>query len=238
MGEPMHCANIRVVGFGLPGGLAEMVAVRRDQVVALTDAVTLERAALVEPLAVALRACDRLEIESGVRLVVVSAGVVGLLMALESVRRGASVTVVDWREERLSFAAKLGLTSATYRDDSQVEAFRRLLDDDGRLYVASGSAEAMEWSFSVAPRGGRVGLAGTVARTTATRMWKLQDRGLQVMAINMYTPDHLLRAAALLADSRVRFEAVISRRVTLDALPSTLASITQDSWVGKTLVVL
>lgn len=75
----------------------------------LPEAVSLEEGALLEPLAVAVHACQRAPIKIGDVVLVTGAGAVGLLCMLTAKAFGASkVLMTDVQEQRLSFARSIG----------------------------------------------------------------------------------------------------------------------------------
>src|SRR5699024_8283835 len=70
----------------------------------------LHRAALIEPLACAIRGWDVLPRRLGDHVLVYGAGTMGLLMAQLASRAGAStVTVIDLNEDRLKVAEECGI---------------------------------------------------------------------------------------------------------------------------------
>lgn len=87
----------------------------------LPESVSLEEGALLEPLAVAVHACQRAPIQLGQVVLVCGAGAVGLLSMLSAKAFGASqVIVTDVLESRLEFARQLG-ADATFLVERQME---------------------------------------------------------------------------------------------------------------------
>lgn len=106
-------------------------------------------AALVEPLACAIRGWDILPRRLGDHVLVYGAGTMGLLMAQLAPRTGAaSVTIVDLNEERLKTAEECGIP---YRYTSADQADRENWDV---VIDATGSVRAIEDALGrVAPAG-------------------------------------------------------------------------------------
>ncbi|EAQ90020.1 hypothetical protein CHGG_06639 [Chaetomium globosum CBS 148.51] len=79
----------------------------------LPSEVSLELGALVEPLAVALHACDRARLAPGSTVLVFGAGTVGLLCAaLSKAVSDAKVVIADIQEDRVKFAVDNGFADA------------------------------------------------------------------------------------------------------------------------------
>lgn len=106
------------------GASAEYACVPRANVFKLRPDTDLYQAALIEPLACAIRGYDLLPRKMGEHYLVYGAGTMGLLMAQLAPRAGAaSVTVVDLNDARLQAAREVGvantLTTADAADRDQ-----------------------------------------------------------------------------------------------------------------------
>ena len=98
------------------GAFAELVAVKPEQLRPFAAEVPLRRAALAEPLAVALHGVDQAGLDyTGQKVIVFGAGPIGCLAIAALVRRGASeITAVDLRAEPLAAARRLGATATVH----------------------------------------------------------------------------------------------------------------------------
>lgn len=93
------------------GGASEFLIVEDHMIRVLPEGLPLERAALAEPLAVALHAVSLAGDLSGRRVLVIGAGPIGLLVIAGVGRAGAGVVgASDLRPEPLQRAASLGAT--------------------------------------------------------------------------------------------------------------------------------
>ena len=95
----------------------------------------LYEAALIEPLACAIRGYDLLPRRMGDHYLIYGAGTMGLLMAQLAPRAGAaSVTIVDINERRLQTATELGIQNAlTNADDAEREKWDVVIDCTGSI---------------------------------------------------------------------------------------------------------
>jgi threonine dehydrogenase-like Zn-dependent dehydrogenase len=98
------------------GAFAERILVNPDQLRPFAPDVPLRRAALAEPLAVALHGVDRAGVDyTGQRVAVLGAGPIGCLAIAALHRRGAaSITAVDLRSEPLETARALGASATVH----------------------------------------------------------------------------------------------------------------------------
>ncbi|MEX1077913.1 MAG: zinc-dependent alcohol dehydrogenase family protein [Homoserinimonas sp.] len=93
------------------------------------------QAALIEPLACAIRAYDILPRKMGEHYLVYGAGTMGLLMAQLAPRAGAaSVTIVDVNESRLEVARELGIESVyTSANEADRDKWDVVIDCTGNI---------------------------------------------------------------------------------------------------------
>ncbi|KTS11288.1 zinc-binding dehydrogenase [Microbacterium testaceum] len=93
------------------GGAAEMLVVEEHMIRVLPEGLSLERAALAEPLAVAIHAVGLAGDLTGKRALVIGSGPIGLLVIAAAVNAGAAVVgASDVRPEPLDRARSLGAT--------------------------------------------------------------------------------------------------------------------------------
>ncbi len=95
----------------------------------------LYEAALIEPLACAIRGWDILPRRIGDHVLIYGSGTMGLLMAQLAPRAGAaSVTIVDVNEERLRVAEEVGVENRfTRADDSDIDKWDVVIDCTGNV---------------------------------------------------------------------------------------------------------
>jgi len=110
------CDNRRVLGVSCDeyrqnGAFAEYVAIPEHILYKIPEGVSFERAAMVEPLSIALHAINRTCIELGDTAVVVGAGMIGLLIIQLLANHGCSkIIAVDISSYKLDLAKSFGAT--------------------------------------------------------------------------------------------------------------------------------
>ena len=103
-GKSNCCTSMQVLGVHCDGGMTDYI-VLPERIVFSADGIPLDQAALIEFLAIGAHAARRSELKGGERTLVVGAGPIGLATATFARKRGADVTLVDPRDDRLRFAA-------------------------------------------------------------------------------------------------------------------------------------
>ena len=164
-GKPNCCTGIRVLGVHTDGGLAEFLSVPQAYV-KKAEGITLEQAAMVEFLAIGAHAVRRGTVAAGQKVLVVGAGPIGIGVALFAKLRGASVTVLDGRADRLAFCAeRIGVDATVALSESSAEELERLTGGDffDVVFDATGNPRAMESGFAYVAHGGTYVLVSIVA---------------------------------------------------------------------------
>jgi len=91
------------------GAFAEYVVLKARQVYKIPDTMSLEEAALVEPISIAVHALDLVDLKIGHTVAIQGAGAIGLACLQIALRSGASLAILsDPVESRLKIGQKLG----------------------------------------------------------------------------------------------------------------------------------
>lgn len=162
--RPNCCKNLEVLGVHRDGALARYVCVP-ERFVFPAHGVTLDEAAMVEFLAIGAHAVRRGEVTANQRVLVCGSGPIGIACALFSKLRGAEVTVVDIRPERLSLCKEHLGVDFVLEVAEDLEA-RLLSLSDGEMFDvvfdATGNPEAMRQGFRYIAHGGTYVLVSVV----------------------------------------------------------------------------
>lgn len=97
-----------VLGVSVDGGFAQYVRTRAEHAYRLPEELSDEQGAFIEMLAASLHAVEQAGIRFGDHVVIYGPGPVGLSMVALAAARGATVTVVGTRDERLERARRQG----------------------------------------------------------------------------------------------------------------------------------
>lgn len=158
-GRANVCRDTRYLGSAarfphVQGAFAARIAVPAGQVRALPDGLGLRRAALAEPLSVALHAVRRAGDVSGRQVLVTGAGPIGCLVVAAAKAAGAArVTVTDLVPEALAYAAVAGADTLVGADDPGDAGWPEEVDV---AVEASGAAAGLDTCLRLVRRGGVV----------------------------------------------------------------------------------
>lgn len=186
-GDGVGCAQMRMLGaFGVSGGYAEYLLTNDIWCVKLPSSLSFEDGALVEPLAVSLRAARVSGIKAGDRVLVMGAGAIGLAAAYWARLGGAGKVVIS-------------ATSARRRDMALalgVDGF--ITPEEGRS-LAQQSADALGGApdivFECAGAPGSLDQAVSAVRRQGT----IAAPGF------CWTPDNFTGIAAMMKEATIRY---------------------------------
>lgn len=172
----------------------------------------LHRAALIEPLACAIRGWDMLPRRMGDHVLVYGAGTMGLLMAqLARIAGAASITVVDLNPDRLTVAAECGIELRyTSADEADRDKWDVVIDATGNIKAIEDAVTRVKpagyfQDFGVAP-------ADQTARYSPFRVYRDEITFVGSMAVQ----NSFGRAVELFEAGVINAEAMISHSYTLD----------------------
>jgi L-iditol 2-dehydrogenase len=233
------CDRRRVLGvscaeFRQDGAFAEYVAVPQQSVYRLPDALSFEHAALVEPVSIAVHAAGRPTIKLNDSVVVVGAGMIGLLVVQALRAAGCGhIIALDVEPSRLDLARQVG-ANVGLRADAPDVVNQVLEHQDGGadlVFEAVGTPPAFQLAIECARKGGALTLIGNVSPTVVLPLQRVVTRELtlysscqstgeypaclDMMARGAIKVESLISAVAPLADGAAWFEKLRQRSMGL-----------------------
>ncbi|MFE2432431.1 zinc-binding dehydrogenase [Streptomyces sp. NPDC059373] len=237
-GHQHVCQNLDFIGIDSPGAMQQRWTVPASTVVRLPESVPLDRAALVEPTAVAVHDVGRAGVRDGERVVVVGGGPVGVLIALVARAAGAEVRVVELSAHRRLLAGELGLTSWDPATVDVPELVREWTGDAGAdvAFEVSGAAAGVDTAVDVLGVRGRLCLVAIHPKPREVNLHRFFWRELTLVGARLYDRSDFEKAVALVADGTVPADRLISKIVPLAEAPAAFEALEGGGDVMKILV--
>jgi threonine dehydrogenase-like Zn-dependent dehydrogenase len=163
-GKTNCCTNIQVLGVHRDGAFTEYLTVPQA-FVHKAEGVSLDQAAMVEFLAIGAHAVRRSGLRPGQRVLVVGAGPIGMAAMIFAKLRGAVVTALDGRQDRVDFCTSaLGIHAGVPLGEGDEERLAELTDGEffDVVFDATGNPQAMERGFKFVAHGGSYVLISVV----------------------------------------------------------------------------
>jgi len=138
-GEYFYCDNHSEPGFSQNGGFAEYCLLPSANVVKIPKGLSLKHAAIAEPTANALKACNTAEIKKREIVLILGCGPIGLIVAMLCKSMGAWVIVLG-RGERLERFKGFNFECLI---DTNKEKWVELINENYGHYTQNGGLEAI-----------------------------------------------------------------------------------------------
>ncbi|MES2463942.1 MAG: galactitol-1-phosphate 5-dehydrogenase [Armatimonadota bacterium] len=239
-GEVNLCDDRQVLGvstgeYRRNGAFAEYLSVPQRIVYKIPDALTFERAALIEPTTVAVHAVNITPITLGDTAVVVGVGMIGLLTVQALRLAGCGrVIAIDVDDVKLKTAADLGAAiQINSRTSDAVAQVKELTGGRGADVVveAVGATAPIQTALDSVRKGGTVTLIGNVSpkielslQSVVTRQIRLQGSCassgeypacIELLGSGAIQVDPMISAVAPLSEGAQWFERLYNREANL-----------------------
>ena len=192
-----------------PAGFSEYLLCESYEVFPFEGEAPVHFAALAEPLACVLRACNRLNVVEGDTVVVLGAGMMGLLFLKLLRHRGLRVIVVQRSAKRREMAAQMGADAVIDpAESSWVQQVLALTDGKGAAAVVytAGGGEVLNQCMEATRLGGTVMMyAPTHEEAPNIAGDWIHFKELVVTGALRHDKESFRQAVRLLADGQVDF---------------------------------
>jgi L-iditol 2-dehydrogenase len=240
------CASFKENGID-PGGFSEYIRVAAPNValdvLPLPDGLPFEQATLIEPVACAIRGIKRARVQRGDSVLVIGAGVSGLLFTQLARLRGADpVIVTDLVDFRLNKALAVGADAGLNptRDDVQAEV-QRLSGRAGPdvVVVTVGSVPVMEEALQLTAKGGTVLLYAPLPpdRTLPVDVCDLLFSEKTLVTTYSCAPDETRAALDLIASGTLKTEGLVTHRFALEGVAEAMRLAAEGGESLKVVIV-
>ena len=226
-GEVNLCDRREVVGvscqeFRRHGAFAELVAVPERIVYALPQSMEFAEAAMLEAVAVALHAVHLTTLAPDSSVLVIGAGMIGLLIVQSLQALGCKrILVADVDETRLRLARELGAEHALCASGaSLIDAVLQQTEGRGvdAVLEAVGRDETIRTAIDAVKKGGTVTLVGNITPTVTLPLQRVVSRQIRLQG-SCASCGEYPEAIRLVAEGRIRVRSLITAVAPLEQGP-------------------
>lgn len=217
-GNSHVCNSLGLIGIDVDGGVCEYAYVDESALIKVPDGVSDKAAAVIEPLAVIIRAIH----QSGFKMLdsaaIIGAGPIGMLTGVVLKRAGASkVFISDVAETRLAAAASFGMIPVDSRSDNLEKAVKRETDGEGCdvLFECSGAESAAMEMSEVARVGATICMVSVHKAPHCVNLRDINFKEQHVVGTRVYTKEEFRQAAAFSPHIQEELERLVSHVVPL-----------------------
>jgi L-iditol 2-dehydrogenase len=210
------CDSLKVMGFQTGGAAQEFFAIKADMVLKLPDNMSLDEAALIEPVSVAVHALSRADSVEGLNVLVLGAGTIGNLVAQVARASGArNVMITDVNEYKLEKARACGFKHVVSPLDGDLgEAILKAFGPDRADLILEcvGVQDTITQAVSSARKGSRIVVVGVFGKKPSVDLGLVQDRELSLIGTLMYQKKDYVRAIELVATGKLSMDQIVTHR--------------------------
>ncbi|ARK32432.1 zinc-dependent alcohol dehydrogenase [Halalkalibacter krulwichiae] len=224
-GRTSICMNLQVIGLHYDGGMSEFVKVPRQFVKEINPALPIELAALMEPMAIAVHAVNRIDtLQPNQKVLVQGPGIIGFFTGLISAHKQADVLLSgldsDY-EHRLSKATKFGMKPLIANKE-------KLEGEVDVLFECSGSSAALKSGITSVKKGGKVVLVALYEEEMSLFLTELVRKEVPLLTSYGCDPVDYKEAEEILVHYQEPLKEVISLFPLLTAREAFAKSMEQD----------
>lgn len=227
-------------GLHTDGSFAEYFVANEDNVVPVPDSLSLEKAALVEPLSVSAQAVKEAEVKEGDSVAIFGAGPIGLFAIVAAKAAGAKdILAFDLSDERLAKAKEVGATEVLNTKDNDAVAFikeRHPEGVDASLEVA-GVKPTFDSAINSTKPKGNVVVVAIHARDFEFNPIALMTSGVKLSSSLGYEHETFKKSIDILGDTNNNVEPIMTKKIQLDDIVEEgFHSLSSDLSQAKILV--
>lgn len=221
-GLPTYCERGKFMGLTRDGFFAEKIAITPRNLIPLPDSVSDLEAAVVEPVALALRVLNAVKPNVGDWVTVIGQGAIGLLMTQVALLKGCKVVAVDLQDYRLRLAEKYGAEFCI--NAGQEDVVKRVKEITKRgsdvVVEAAGTRGTVEQTPFLVRKAGKVALIGE-----PKGFLNLEDADEAVFFTMYISPLEYPLAVELIAEKSVDVKSLITHRFRLGDFERALRTV-------------
>lgn len=203
------------------GGMCDFINVKAERIHTLTDNVSLEHGAIVEPLSIALSAVYESKFKIGDIATVIGAGPIGLFLIQVLKATGArKIFVIEPVESKQRKAIELGAEKAFIPDNfGKIRRFTDKLGPD-HIYDCVGLSSTVSNALSLIKKGGCITLIGMHSSSfTINNILLLTTNSITLKGVYGYNQDIFKTAISLLEQGKIDVDPIITNHITIDEVP-------------------
>jgi len=241
-GRENLCTSIRRIGFELPGGFAEYIAMPAANVCTFDSDIAFERMAILpDAVATPYHALNRLaRLGMGNSVLVIGLGGLGIHTVQLALGMGAQVIAADVNEKAIELAKSFNAKNTTnpLKEDSSAKV-RELTNGKGVDLIIDGVGrkESVDWSMNCLKKGGHYYFLGyDPVNPVCFNMLNVHNNEWTIHGVKATTRQELREVISIVERGIVR--PYVSKTLPLERANEGLSAIKNGETLGRTVLVM
>jgi (R,R)-butanediol dehydrogenase/meso-butanediol dehydrogenase/diacetyl reductase len=232
------CHNLKFLGLDTDGALQEFWCVPAYAVHELPEGISLDHAALAEPVAVAAHDVRRARVKAGEFILVIGGGPIGLLIAMVARHAGANVLISEVNAMRLAIAQELGFTVVNPREADVTEVVMEATGKKGAdvVFEVSGTTAGVDVMTDVVASRGRICMVAIHTSKPAVDLFRFFWRELEMVGARVYEAEDFENAIQLIATGVIDADRMITDIRDLDQIAEAFVDLDGNAQAMKSLI--
>ncbi|SNS17558.1 Threonine dehydrogenase [Anaerovirgula multivorans] len=217
-GNPHVCNTLRLIGIDVDGGICQYGYIDEDVLFKVPDDVSDKAAAVIEPLAVIVRAIHQSNFKSLDVAAVIGAGPIGMIAGMMLKHMGASkVFISDIDEKRLEKAMEFGMIPVNAKTESMEKVAKTATDGEGVdvLFECSGAEIAAMEMTSITRVGGTICMVSVPKTPLNVNLRDINFKEQHIVGTRVYTKEEFRQAVEYSAQIKEDLEKIVSHILPL-----------------------
>jgi threonine dehydrogenase-like Zn-dependent dehydrogenase len=238
IGRTNCCTQLHVLGVHVDGGMAEYFCHPASMLVKIPDGMSYTQAAMAEPLTISLHGIHRGQLKAGEFCTVIGAGPIGLVAGMIAQEYGAHAILIDLVQERLDFATQLGIEYViNASSEDPVARIAEITHNTMSQLVmeCSGANTSIRNTLDFVSHAGRITLTGWPKKETSLPTDVITKKEIDIRGART-SAGEFEEALLLIQSKRVDMLQILTKTITLDEVPQTIADI--EKMPGKYMKVV
>lgn len=226
-GHKHICQNLNFVGIDSPGALQGLWNVNSSWVLALPADISLQDAALIEPVAVAVHDVRRAEIESGEKIVILGGGPIGILVATVAREFGAEILLAEVDQNRRRIVQEIGFNTVDPTEEGFLETINEWTGGAGAdaVFEVSGAASAVLQATDIAKVRGRIVIVAIHPTPRNVNLHRIFMRELTIVGVRVYERIDFELAIEYVSLGKIPCSQLISKVVPISEISEAVATL-------------
>jgi (R,R)-butanediol dehydrogenase/meso-butanediol dehydrogenase/diacetyl reductase len=231
------CHKLKFLGLDTDGALQEHWNVPAHTIHKLPQDMSLETAAMIEPLAVAVHDVRRARLQAGETALVIGGGPIGMLIAMVAKHLGAHVILSEINPNRLRMAAEMGFTGLNPREGDVAAQVTEITGTKGAdvVFEVSGTQPGVDLMTAAAATRGRICMVAIHAQKAQVDLFRFFWRELEMVGARVYEAVDYDRAIEMIAEG-LDVNRLITDRHPLDSVQQAFDALDGNATAMKTLI--
>ncbi|MGD8662835.1 MAG: alcohol dehydrogenase catalytic domain-containing protein [Desulfobacterales bacterium] len=237
-GHTHICQNLKFLGLDTDGAFQQSWTVPAHTIHKIPADLSIEHAALIEPVAVACHDVRRARLIAGEDTLVIGGGPIGMLIAMVAGHAGARVTVSEVNAHRLDLARSLGFATLDPKKVNVAEEIYAQTADKGAdvIFEVSGTQAGVDTMTEAAATRCRIVMVAIHATKPTVDLFKFFWREIELFGARVYEAEDYEEAIKLVASGAIDCNSIITDVRPLEKITDAFQALSGNAQAMKSLI--